>query len=81
MLSINIAPYEKSLPCYFLLVFSYRMFRSDMQVTTVNVPLMRDDAPSEINNYLKFSHYLPLQTDDNNLIGEISKIQMIYRFL
>lgn len=48
-----------------------------VEVCTIKVNINRNDNPSEINKYLRFSHYVPLQTDQNILIGEINKIQII----
>ena len=49
-----------------------------VKVNTVKVELKRDDGSSKINEFLEFSHFVPLQTGNDILIGEINKIQIIH---
>lgn len=48
------------------------------RVTTISVKTDGKDAPAEINKFLKFSHFVPLETTDDCMIGTINKLQIIH---
>ena len=50
---------------------------TEAQIPTINVKLGRNDNISRISEFLRFSHYVPLQTNPDILINQINKIQII----
>ena len=50
---------------------------TEVQMPTIKVKLQRNDDISRISEFLRFSHYVPLQTNPDILINQINKIQIL----
>lgn len=46
-------------------------------IPVIKIDLKRNDDPSKINDFFKYSHYVPLETSDSCIIREINKLQII----